>query len=154
MIEIITAAYPPPQPDSHTDISQLIFMLAFITTIEIAWISRHVTHTAYLIPQQTLRGKADKSESVKAQTTDLSDAIRAYHRKSDFNLSSPGTKCSGGKEEGSPTTDRSSSLGISIENLSLETPNGGRKRSVRLSSLEIMRAALHSIDIHNWSLFA
>lgn len=97
---------------------------------------------------QTSRGKADKSEIVKAQTTDLSDAIRAYHRKSEFSLASPG------KEEGSPV-DRSSSLGISVENLSLEAPiSGGRKRSVRLSSLEIMRAALQSIDIHNWSLFA
>ena len=97
---------------------------------------------------QTSRGKTDKSENTKAQTTDLSDAIRAYHRKSEFSASP-------GKEEGSPGVDHSSSLGISVENLSLEAPNsGGRKRSVRLSSLEIMRAALQSIDIHNWSLFA
>lgn len=98
------------------------------------------------------------------------------HGKADFNLSPSPHEDSSSKDGGtlapalSPEKDRASPVGagvgaeLSMENLTLDptcgtgsglgSGNEGRKRLWKLSSLEVMRAALQSIDIHNWSLFA
>jgi hypothetical protein len=110
----------------------------------------------------------EESECLKARTSDLSES-----RKSDFNLSpSLGVKDTSSKNGGNlalaltpeKDKDRASPIGVgvSLENLTLDTTCGsgsglgseGKKRTRKLSSLEVMRAALQSIDIHNWSLFA
>lgn len=96
--------------------------------------------------------------------------------KGDLNLSSSPHKDASSKDGGtldlalSPEKDRASPVGagLSMENLTLDptcgtgsgsgsglgSGNEGRKRTWKLSSLEVMRSALQSIDIHNWSLFA
>lgn len=103
------------------------------------------------------------------------------HRKNDFSLS-PSGKVTSCKDEGTvalalavtPEKKRASPIGLTMENLTLDPTCGsgggsgsgsgsgsaigsgseGRRRTYKLSSLEVMRAALQSIDIHNWSLFA
>ena len=100
------------------------------------------------------------------------------HRKNDFSLS-PSGKVISCKDEGTvalalavtPEKKRAN-IGLTMENLTLDPTCGsgggsgsgsgsaigsgseGRRRTYKLSSLEVMRAALQSIDIHNWSLFA
>lgn len=110
----------------------------------------------------------EKSDCLKARTSDLSE-----HRKNDFSLS-PSGKVTSCKDEGTvalalavtPEKKRASPIGLTMENLTLDPTCGsgsgsaigsgseGRRRTWKLSSLEVMRAALQSIDIHNWSLFA
>ena len=116
----------------------------------------------------------EKSDCLKARTSDLSE-----HRKNDFSLS-PSGKVTSCKDEGTvalalavtPEKKRASPIGLTMENLTLDPTCGsgggsgsgsgsaigsgseGRRRNYKLSSLEVMRAALQSIDIHNWSLFA
>jgi hypothetical protein len=115
---------------------------------------------------------AEELDCVKARTSDLSE-----HRQSDLILSpSPCVKATSCKDGGTlalalavtpaKDKDRASPIGVgmSMENLTLDATygsasasglgSGGKKITCKLSSLEVMRAALQSIDVHNWSLFA